>query len=424
MARVVVLSAPAADGAVRGTVAWSAGAALRLLVFTSNLIPVGTIFNIPFRVPLFLITALLTAQLVLVAPAARVRGPVLYGVALVGFILLEAWRGLIGTPLPDAFVLDDTRTYLATFTIPVLAAILWRLDVVTAPQLARAFVQGSILYSIVKMILFGFLLSLPDYATIALDSLTANNIGGGASIIGNGVSRIQTGLDFAVLLSCVLLLRSRVALVPASLRWPAILLLSAAVLITFSRALVALFVLMLFAELIFHARGNAFRYGVAALVAITVSAAPDVGDLVQRRLETGRQGDNTRVPQAKALLDLWERHPLLGEGLGSYTNVVIRDTKAPYFYELQLHSILTKIGVIGMLVLMGFALIAFAASPLLPLSGQGWQAAVFLAILLSGATNPYLFSSAAANVYIALFVAIGVLGGPGRVDERRRQIIR
>jgi len=412
--------APAPGNAVNGTIAWAAGIALRLLVLTSNFIPVGTLFGVSFRVPLYLLVALLTGLLVLVAPARRARGPMLYAAALIGLILLAALHGLIGSSIPDIYVLDDTRSYLVTFTIPLLAAILFRLGVVTARELAISFVQGSILYSVLKMILFGILLSLPDYALTALEALTVNNVGGGASVVSGGVARIQTGLDFAVLLSCVLLLRSRTPLVPTVLRWPAILLLGTAVLITFSRALVALFVLVALAELFLHARGRTFRYGVTLLITIGVVAAPYMGDLVQKRLETGRQGDNTRVPQAKALLDLWERHPLFGQGLGAYTNIVIRTTNAPYNYELQLHSILTKIGTIGMLALMGFAAVALGTSTRLTRAGFAWQVSALLAFVFAGATNPYLFSSAAANVYIALFVGIGVLGEPGRAGAGAR----
>lgn len=400
---------PISESALPGIIGIIACVALQILVATSNMFPNGAVLGVPFRTALYLIVALATALLIVFARAVTVRGPILYGAALIGLVLLASIHGLIGSTVPDSYILDDTRTYLVTFTIPMFAAILVRLGVITIGQLAKPFVIGSLVYAMVKLVLWTVLLLLPPVAQVVLLALRENNVNGGASQVAGEVSRIQTGLDFAILVSMLFLFRSRVPLLPRWLRWPALVILGVALIITFSRMLVALFAILILIEFFAYTRGKAFKFGLSILIAFVVGLGAVAGNAIQNRLETGHAGDLTRVRQADALIDLWEGHPVFGAGLGAFSNVVIRDTKGPYNYELQLHSILTKVGVVGALALIGFAFLAFVVSSPLPPGALAWQVGCFLAFLAAGSTNPYLFSSAAANVYMALFVMIGVL---------------
>lgn len=395
--------------ALPGIVGAIACIAIELLVATSNVFPSGALFGIPFRTVLYAVVASTTVQLAVFAPADMVRGPIRFGGALIGLALLATVNGLIGSTTPDDYIIDDTRTYLVTFSIPLFAVTLVRLNAVNIGQLAKSFVFGSLIYAAAKMALFALLVVVSPLAAVVLDALIANNVNGGASQVAPGISRIQTGLDFALLISIMFVLRSRTPLLPGWLRWPTLVVLGAALIITFSRALVALFVLFVLVEFFAYARGRTLVLGLAILVASGVGVAAIGGEAIQNRLETGHQGDLTRAPQAEALLDLWERHAVFGAGLGAYNTVLYRDEKAPYNYELQLHSILTKVGLVGSLALVGFAFAALLASPPLPAAGVARQIGGFLAFVAAGSTNPYLFSSAAANVYIMLFVAIGVL---------------
>ena len=392
-----------------GIVGGIACVALELLVATSNIFPSGSLFGIPFRTLLYAIVALTTIQLAVLAPASIVRGPICFGGALIGLVLLASINGLIGSTSPDAYILDDTRTYLITFSIPLFAVALVQLNAITITRLAKSFVIGSFIYATAKMALFALLVVVSPLAAIVLDALVANNVNGGASQVAPGISRIQTGLDFALLISIMFLLRSRTPLLPFWLRWPALVVLGAALVITFSRALVAFFVLYVLVEFFARARGRALVLGLAILVGGAAGVAVVGGEAIQNRLETGHQGDLTRAPQAEALLDLWQHHTSFGDGLGAYSTIVFRDDKAPYNYELQLHSILTKVGVVGAIALISFAFAALIALPQLPIAGLICQVGGFLAFVAAGSTNPYLFSSAAANVYIMLFVVIGVL---------------
>lgn len=388
--------------------------ALLVLVFTSNLLPIGEVFGIPFRTILFLIVLASTFWLVVFTRGPELAGAAAFSAAFFAMILLAALNGLVSGQTPDTFVLGDLRTYVVTFSIPILALLQIELRAVSARSIARAFVWGTLVYATLKMIAFWILVFLPDIARLLLFVLLNDSR---ASVVfgfvAPGVSRIQTGLDFSATISLVILLVDRAKVIMERGRSVAMAILIFAVIVTFSRTLVALLILVLVSYLTFAATRRARIAGgvvMSAGLALTVLLGADA---LQNRLETGQKGDETRKPQAEALLDLWEKAPLLGRGLGAFNPVVTRDKMAPYNYELQLHSIASKLGLAGIVLLMVLTIFAFAATVgTVPAGLVAWPVGMFVAFLAAASTNPYMFSSAAANVYIALFIGFRAFEKP------------
>lgn len=107
--------------------------------------------------------------------------------------------------------------------------------------------------------------------------------------------------------------------------------------------------------------------------------------------------DGIRAQQASALWGLFLQHPVLGVGLGGYDVNLIRSATEPYSYELQLFSLLPKLGIVGSLILTGFIVWCFIVLG----RDQRYIGMLVLAMfLVAGMLNPYLFSSSASLVYL------------------------
>lgn len=109
--------------------------------------------------------------------------------------------------------------------------------------------------------------------------------------------------------------------------------------------------------------------------------------------------DDLRNQQLLALWKLFLQHPILGVGLGGYDPNLIRSATEPYSYEVQLFSLLPKLGVFGFLIFSVFLAWCF----IVLIKNRRYAGALVLVIfLLAGMLNPYLFSSSAALVYLFL----------------------
>ena len=122
------------------------------------------------------------------------------------------------------------------------------------------------------------------------------------------------------------------------------------------------------------------------------------GIFYQRFLKFNNESsDGIRAQQASALWGLFLQHPVLGVGLGGYDVNLIRSATEPYSYELQLFSLLPKVGIIGSLILAGFIVWCFIV---LGREQRYIGMLVLVMFLAAGMLNPYLFSSSASLVYL------------------------
>ncbi|WP_404298476.1 O-antigen ligase family protein [Halomonas sp.] len=110
--------------------------------------------------------------------------------------------------------------------------------------------------------------------------------------------------------------------------------------------------------------------------------------------------DEIRFNQAEILIDFFKESPILGHGLGAYTDELIRSPAVPFSYEQQVLSLLPKFGLIGFSVVLCYVtyLIWYM------LQKRYFCVALFLSLyLFASLFNPYLFSSNMVVVYALIF---------------------
>jgi hypothetical protein len=139
--------------------------------------------------------------------------------------------------------------------------------------------------------------------------------------------------------------------------------------------------------------------------------------LVEARFFSDQVSDSDliRVEQSKALLDEIKLQPLIGKGLGTHANGVIRNSANRYSYELQWLSLLMQFGAIGVLGIL--TLIFVSAQDLLKTHhpAKPWLILLFALWLLSGWTNPHLtssFAGATFGMFMVLFYKMRIAVPP------------
>ncbi len=111
---------------------------------------------------------------------------------------------------------------------------------------------------------------------------------------------------------------------------------------------------------------------------------------------TERESNNERRLQLNALIEEWEKSPILGHGLGSYSTQCIRTADRPWEYELSYVSLLSQVGLGGVLIYLFSVLWVFKKA--ICLVRRNPQYACFImpgiislfGFLLINISNPYL----------------------------------
>jgi O-antigen ligase len=137
--------------------------------------------------------------------------------------------------------------------------------------------------------------------------------------------------------------------------------------------------------------------GIAGLVAIAAVAM--LARAIPLPSFLGDASAGSRVDQAPKLWDAFKGNPVFGDGFGAVIRPrYIRDSAAPWSYELTYLQILFQVGVLGLIAILALPLAAIwrglresVAGDLRsgPLAGT----LAIVGILLASATNPYLLSS-------------------------------
>ena len=122
-----------------------------------------------------------------------------------------------------------------------------------------------------------------------------------------------------------------------------------------------------------------------------------------------------RSEQAAALLGEWQKYPLFGKGMGSVPENYVRGTDDPALFELEYHTLLYKVGVLGLAVFLllplfltvRYIVLLRRRSELLYTHEGKFAAAILAAVLIvfiAGAANP-LLTSAYFGFLVALYLA-------------------
>lgn len=123
-----------------------------------------------------------------------------------------------------------------------------------------------------------------------------------------------------------------------------------------------------------------------------------------------KMSDQVRVDQINALIEELETVPILGKGLGGYTERLIRGGDIHHSYEVQWVAFLMQFGLLGfMILLVPVLFIAFKLfSPPFSRAKLAFLG-LFGVWLLSGFTNPFLISLTSGIVYSIFLLASDIL---------------
>jgi hypothetical protein len=203
-------------------------------------------------------------------------------------------------------------------------------------------------------------------------------------------------------------------------------LLTISLLLTFSRYFWAFSGVALLLGLLFAKRDRFYAFLLTGVSLILLVSLPVLIPIAMLRFSVDVAGgsDDVRVLQIAAMKRYFWDAPLLGHGLGSHTDEIIRSESLPYLYEVQLLALANQVGIVGLLLLAAILLYYFHA--LFPWN-RHWHGALFTAqlsisVLLccwmaAGLFNPMLLSSTAA-------VSYGFLKALGEFEEPSRRTMR
>ena len=228
--------------------------------------------------------------------------------------------------------------------------------------------------------------------------------------------RVQFVSDELIPVCIYLVLRHRDRLHLGNLRASlTTLLLMTSVLFSFSRYFWG-FTLFAFALGLLLGKRDRFQAVLAGVLGVVFLASlPVLIVLYQLRFsqEVAGSSDLQRAEQIQALENQFVDAPLLGHGLGSYANWVLRDTTEAgrYSYEVQYLALPGQIGLLGMVFLLALASYYYRAlwwrSSMSPRDRIGLTL-LLLFWLAAGLSNPLLFHPVAGINYATLAMLAGM----------------
>lgn len=171
-----------------------------------------------------------------------------------------------------------------------------------------------------------------------------------------------------------------------------------AIFATYTRAFwIVLFILLIFLFLrdIFFKRNFLGRRLIMSSLFLSIILLPIYAEfviiLIDRLIALlYDESSSVRITQSIALFNEWQKHPLIGNGFGSYADFN-SSSSAPYSYELTYLGLLMKLGLVGFLTL--FLLFAYHINYTKELSNKRMcNFFGILSILAVSFTNPYLIN--------------------------------
>ena len=333
---------------------WTMG----IFVFITVFLPGGSVYGVNFKSPLYV------ALLPLAVHSMFRRGLASPGRLALILALPSTLFIWVGIGIFYGFAASSSaRQYadvMMTFVMCWLAFVFSSTGDRGRMRFLRLVLAAEVTTSIFKtgLIAYAVLRHIPTVELVATLS-TVFGVNLMTMDLGAMLGRVQFVSD-ALIPSCILIiLRYRDRLQIGSLRASlTIMVLFASVAFSFSRYFWALTALAFLMGLALGKRDR-FQVLVVALLGATVLLTlPTLAPLLQLRFSSDVAGDSdmVRTEQSVALTHFFEDAPVLGHGLGSYTNSVIRvidgATNMNYSYEEQLLALCGQIGLVGIALLL------------------------------------------------------------------------
>lgn len=326
--------------------------------------------------------------------------------------------GIDQNPLIASGQLDQFKVFMTTLFIPFAGFYLMQEKLIRPQKIFEIAIKASFVYCSIKVLLMGLHLFgvISVWSVMHKTGLRFMSM----NIIGE-VGRIQTSVDIATPYLVFFALQNERLGINISNRFRLLYLMIAAfsTFLSFSRLLIFAYALGVFLHgLTLEVKDQVKLWILTAIliiVAVIMAGPQKVEQVVEKRLFStdNYQSDATRREQIEAMMGACDESPLLGKGLGGYTQACVRDVTLPHAYEVQWIAFLMQFGVLGLCLI------------LLPIFYIGWKLielpltisklcyfTLYSLWLVSGFTNPFLISLTSGFIYLFFLAAADILNLP------------
>ncbi|HDX9709104.1 hypothetical protein OCB02_01745 [Bacillus cereus] len=308
--------------------------------------------------------------------------------------------GLVGLIKGNEF--NNVVFDIMSLITPVLILILYVREIINKKYLINTVLFGVICYSIFK-ILAVTLISINVISFIELRDAIFNIFSyefiSMLAVPEFNIIRIYIVNDLILIPSVIFILNNN-HIKSNLLKGIIFILITLAMLISFSRYLIAIYVLVLLYVYIYKniglknkakvVRNMTYLFIASIIMLFMLNYFGLLDNLIERFSFSNTDNvssDSTRDIQRESLLSIIDNNAISGAGLGSYDKNLIRNEYANSVYELQVLSLIAKLGIImfiSILSIVAYYVYTTIDKQYIP---------VVLILLLSGMFNPYLLTS-------------------------------
>lgn len=405
-------------------------AVFSVFVFLTIFLPGGSVYGFNFKYPIYLCLLPLGAVVLF---RRRLATPSHLVLLCVVPVLLAGW---IVVGLVRDFTLSGVVRQYTDILLTLLLCWLFVLYSAGLParrlRFIRLVLNAATATAVLKLVLIGYavLRGIPVVQMVVwLDDVFGVDLM--TMDLGALFGRVQFVSDALIPVCIFTVLRYRdrlgIGTVRASLT---MLVLLVSLIFSFSRFFFG-FAALAFLLGLLLAKRDRFQAVLASVLGVAVLAAlPVLVSLYQLRFASAgtAQSDSERTGQIPPLIALFLRAPLLGNGLGSYSTALLRNTTEAgrYGYEQQLLALVAQVGLLGVSLLAGLALYYYRNlwwMGALRLRDRLAIATLLLAWIAVGLTNPLLFHPVAGILYATLAAFAGLDGDtPHRTRGSRSRL--
>jgi hypothetical protein len=348
------------------------------------------------------------------------------------FFAFFAAVGIDQNPQLPSGQFGQFKVFITTLFVPLAGLYLVEEGLLTPQKIFKTLIFAGGLYALIKL----SLIALHMVGVLNLwKVLEATGIRFMRMHIVGSLDRLQTSVDIATPYFVYFVLQSEplgLDLSPAFKRgYLAVTAIST--FFSFSRLLLFAYVLSVVLYVVslplFRQIKGWIFLGALMLMGIAAIGPAKVGQMVEKRFfsHATYHSDAARDFQVNAIMKACDEAPLLGKGLGGYTEECVRDPSLLHAYEVQWLAFLMQFGALGFLLIalpaayIGFTLL----TPPVTILKTGFFL-LFSLWLVSGFTNPFLISLASGIIYLSFLLVPLALepkdyseGGNCILSERR-----
>jgi hypothetical protein len=382
---------------------------LQALLFLAVFLPGGSAFGLPNVKVLAL--GLFLAVLVVFALANH-EGPsranVIFLLLVGSCLVLWSLVGVFNGQGRSSEVLYQVKDIGSTILLAWATCFAIRKNIVLPESVIRAVIYGCFALSVAKLAVIAAALSR-DLDVVEIVQRTFGEFSFVTGPLVPGLFRMEVSSDILQPFAVFALLATKIGGVKFSRIWTFVILLAllASGFFAFARYIWGAYFVAIVAAIIVQRNWKALALAVVAVLAF-YGVFREVSSTVfeSRFLSEGTEiSDYERAEQTRALIDEFERRPILGKGMGSHASAIVRLETHSYAYEIQWLALLMQFGVVGLAAIL--LLIWVSMRDLIAAKNftKIWLCLLYLVWLLASFTNSHLTSSFAGATF-ALFIAM------------------